>query len=98
MAVEFAVFGPPEGFGVVMPPLVAAYTVANREERRPALLGLAAVLGLFVAWMGFDPLTVRPAEYLQASVWLSPWVIGWLLGAYLRTRRLYVQGLVRERE
>ncbi|MDQ1483996.1 MAG: hypothetical protein QOF35_2072 [Actinomycetota bacterium] len=98
MAVEFAAFGSPEGFGVMTPPLVAAYTVANREDRRRALWGLAAILVLGVAWMGFDPLVLRPVAYAQSSAWLSPWVIGWLLGAYLRARRLYVQGLVRERE
>jgi signal transduction histidine kinase len=98
LALEFVLFGSPEGFGVMMIPMVAAYTVANREERRRALWGLAAVLGLGLAWMGFDPLTVRPIQYVQGSAWLAPWVIAWLLGAYLRTRRLYVQGLVRERE
>lgn len=98
MALEFAAVGSPEGFGVMTPPMIAAYTVANREDRRRALWGLAAVLALGVAWMGFDPLVTRPVEYAQASAWLSPWVIAWLLGAYLRTRRLYVQGVVRERE
>ena len=98
MALEFAVFGSPEGFGVATPPLVAAYTVANREGRRRALWGLAAVLGVGVAWMAFDPLVRHQVEYVQSSLWLSPWVIGWLLGAYLRARRLYIQGLVRERE
>jgi signal transduction histidine kinase len=98
MALEFAVFGSPEGFGVMTPPLIAAYSVASREDRRRALWGLSAVLSLGVAWMAFDPLVVQPVEYVQSSLWLSPWVIGWLLGAYLRARRLYVQGLVRERE
>jgi signal transduction histidine kinase len=98
MALEFAVFGSPEGFGVVAPPLVASYTVANREERGRALWGLAAVLGLGAVWIAFDPMNTRAIEYVQACVWLSPWVIGWLLGAYLRARRLYVLGLVRERE
>jgi signal transduction histidine kinase len=77
---------------------VAAYTVANREDRRRALWGLAAVLGLGVVWLAFDPMNVRPVQYVQGSAWVSPWVIAWLLGAYLRTRRLYVEGLVRERE
>jgi signal transduction histidine kinase len=98
MALEFALVGSPEGFGVMTPPLIAAYTVANREERRTALWGLAIVLGLGVAWLAFDPMTVRPVQTAQGSAWLSPWVIAWLLGAYLRTRSLYVQGLVRERE
>jgi signal transduction histidine kinase len=98
MSLEFAVFGSPEGFGVMTPPLVAAYTVANREERRRAMWGLAAVLGLGVVWMAFDPMTTQPIQYVQGSAWLSPWVIAWLLGAYLRARRMYVEGLVRERE
>ena len=98
MAVEFAVFGSPEGFGVMVPPMVAVYTVAAYEDRRRALWGLAAVLALGMAWMGFDPLTVRPFGYAQSSAWLSPWLIAWLLGAYLRARRLYVEGLVRTRE
>jgi signal transduction histidine kinase len=98
MALEFAAFGSPEGFGVMLAPMVAAYTVANREERRRALLGLAAVLALGVAWMAFDPVIRLPVQYLQSSAWISPWIIAWLLGAYLRTRRLYTEGLVRERE
>lgn len=98
MALEFMVFGSPEGFGVLTLPLVASYTVANREDRGRALWGLGAVLGLGLVWLAFDPMTVRPVQYVQAAGWLLPWVIAWLLGAYLRTRRLYVQGLVRERE
>jgi signal transduction histidine kinase len=98
MALEFAVFGSPEGLGVLAAPVVAAYTVANREERRRALLGLAAVVGLGVAWLAFDPVTLLPIQYAQGTAWLSPGIIAWLLGAYLRTRRLYAEGLARERE
>jgi signal transduction histidine kinase len=98
LALEFAAFGSPEGMGVAVIPAIAAYTVADREDRRRALLGLAALAGLGVAWLAFDPLIVRPGQYGQGSAWLSIWVIAWLLGAYLRTRRLYAQGLVRERE
>jgi len=56
------------------------------------------VLAMGASWLAFDPLTVRAIQYVQGAVWLSPWVVAWLLGAYLRTRRLYVDGLVRERE
>jgi signal transduction histidine kinase len=98
LGVEFAVFGSPEGLGAALPPLIAAYTVANREERRPALEGLAVVLALGVAWLVFDPLNLRPVEYVGAGVWLSPWLIAWLLGAYLRTRRLVAEGEVHRRE
>jgi signal transduction histidine kinase len=98
LILEFAVAGSPEGMALSLIPAVAVYTVADREDRRRALYGLAAVLALGVAWMAFDPLIVRPVQYGQASAWLSIWVIAWLLGALVRTRRLYSQGLARERE
>src|SRR4051794_11896158 len=98
LAAEWAVFGSPEGMGVMLIGSVAAYTVANREDRTRALYGLAAILGLGVAWMAFDPVVRGPLHYAQSSAWVTPWIIAWLLGAYLRTRRLYKAGLVRERQ
>ncbi len=98
LTLEFAIFGSPEGFGVFALPLVSAYTVAAAEERRRALTGLGAIVTMGLAWVLLDPVTVGRLGYLQGLVWLSPWVVAWLLGAYLRTRRLYVQGLLRERE
>jgi signal transduction histidine kinase len=98
LATEWAVFGSPEGMGVMLIGAVAAYTVANREDRTRALYGLAAILGLGVAWMAFDPVVRGPLHYAQSSAWVTPWIIAWLLGAYLRTRRLYKAGLVRERQ
>jgi signal transduction histidine kinase len=98
MALEFTVFGSPEGFGVMLPPLIAAYTVANREERGRAVWGLLVVLALGVVWTARDPITSTAAQYAGAAGWLSPWVIAWLLGAYRRARRLYIAGLVRERD
>jgi signal transduction histidine kinase len=98
MAVEFVAAGSPEGFGVAVPPVVAMYTVANLEDRRRSLWGLAAGLVLGVVWIAADPADTAWVQRLQGTLWLSPWVIAWLLGAYLRARRLYVEGLVRERE
>jgi signal transduction histidine kinase len=98
MVLEFAVFGSPEGFGVMLSPLIAAYSVANREERGRALWGLGVLLALGICWIAFDPMTTRWPAYASAGVWISPWVIAWLLGAYRRTRRLYIEGLVRERD
>lgn len=98
LALEFAAVGSPEGMGLTLTPMIAAYSVANREDRRRALLGLGAIAGLGAAWLVFDPLTVKPIQYVQGSSWLSLWLVAWLLGAYLRTRRLYQQGLARERE
>jgi signal transduction histidine kinase len=98
LAAEWAVFGSPEGMGVMVIGCVAAYTVANREDRTRALYGLGAILALGVAWTAFDPVIRAPLQYAQSSAWVSPWIIAWLLGAYLRTRRLYKAGLVREQQ
>jgi signal transduction histidine kinase len=98
MVVEFAVFGSPEGFGVAVPPVIAVYTVANLEERGRALWGLPGVLVLGTGWLAFDPMDTTWAMRGAALLWWSPWIIAWLAGALVRSRRLYVQGLVRERE
>jgi signal transduction histidine kinase len=98
LVVEFAVFGSPEGFGVAVAPVIAIYTVANLEERRRALWGLSSAVVLWTAWVAFDPMDTTMALRVQALLWLSPWIIAWLIGSLVRSRRLYVQGLVRERE
>ncbi len=83
---EFAVFGSPEGFGVSVPPMVAAYSVARWERRRPPWWGLVLIVVLGVAWIGFDPVSVSATMRVRQMVWWSPWVIAWLLGALLRLR------------
>jgi signal transduction histidine kinase len=98
MVAEFAVVGSPEGYGVAIPPIIAAYTVADREERRRALLGLAAVIGLGIAWDTLDPVNKTPAQHLQGIGWISPWIIAWLVGSLVRSRRQYVQAQRREQE
>jgi len=98
MGVEFAVFGSPEGLGVMLPPLIAGYSVASCEERGRALWGLGVLLVLGIWWTSFDPMSRSWAEHAGSAGWVSPWVIAWLVGAYRRTRRLYVEGLVRERD
>ena len=84
--VEFAVVGSPEGFGVAVPPMVAAYSVARWERRRPAWWGLVLLLVLGLAWIAFDPVPATAAERLRQAVWWSPWVIAWLVGALVRSR------------
>ena len=98
MAVEFAIFGSPEGNGVMLAPMLAVYAVANLEERRPALWGLVAVLALGVAWIVLDPADIGLTMHLQGTVWLSPWIIAWLVGALVRSRRLNVQAQRRQQE
>ena len=77
---EFAVVGSPEGFGVAVPPMIAAYSVARWERRRPAWWGLVLIVVLGVAWIGFDPVSATRRRG-AALVWWSPWVIAWLLGS-----------------
>ena len=98
MVAEFAAVGSPEGFGVAVPPVIGIYAVANLEERRRAIWGLLAGGVLGAAWIGFDPMDTTWSLRVQALAWLSSWIIAWLAGALVRSRRLYVQGLVRERE
>jgi signal transduction histidine kinase len=98
MAVEFAIFGSPEGNGVMLPPMLAVYAVANLEERRRAFIGLAAVIGLGLAWTFLDPVIQTLAQHMQSIAWISPWIIAWLVGALVRSRRLYVQAQRREQE
>jgi signal transduction histidine kinase len=98
MVLEFAIFGSPEGNGVMLAPMLAVYAVASLEERRPALWGLAAVLGLGVLWVVLDPVQVGLTMHLQGGAWISPWIIAWLLGSLVRSRRQYVQAQRREQE
>jgi signal transduction histidine kinase len=98
MAVEFAVVGSPEGFGVVAAPSVAAYTVARYEERRRSLWAFPILVGYWAAWSGFDPVHGDASAWFSSAVWLSVWVIAWLVGALVRVTGLYVAGLAKQRE
>jgi signal transduction histidine kinase len=85
---EFIAVGSPEGFGVAVPPMVAAYSVARWEHRRPAWWGLVLLLLLGLAWITFDPVQATAAARVRQAVWWSPWVIAWLVGALVRSRVL----------
>jgi signal transduction histidine kinase len=93
LATEWLVFGSPEGFGVVATLAVAGYAVAAYEDRGRALIGLGALVAASVVWNLRDPVQTNLQKHLMALVWLSPTAIAWLLGAYQRTRRLYVAEL-----
>jgi signal transduction histidine kinase len=85
-AVEFAVFGSPEGNGVMLPTLIAAYTVARRLEPRRSWWSLVLGVAFWLAWASLDPTNggAGTAEWLLTLVWLSPFVIAWLVGALVR--------------
>jgi signal transduction histidine kinase len=88
--VEWLAFGAPEGFGVFATMVISGYSVAAHEDRRRALIGLGALAGTGAVWTVRDP---AQTDLHGSLAWLSPVVIAWLLGAYLRTRRLYVAEL-----
>lgn len=85
-AVEFAVFGSPEGNGVGLAPTIAAYSVGRWEQRHRPVWGLAVVLLWAAAWIGFDPLQHSWLTRAQALFWVSPTVIAWLVGSLVRSR------------
>jgi signal transduction histidine kinase len=87
--VEFAMFGAPEGNTVGLAPLVAIYTAGRYLEPRRALVGLALGVILWAGWATLDPLNDSWAQRLDTVVWLTPWVIGWLLGALVRVTGMY---------
>jgi signal transduction histidine kinase len=93
--VEFAVVGSPEGQGIALPALVAAYTVARWETRRPAWWGLLLVSVLWLAWDGLDPADKTLRMHLDGLVWFTPWLIAWLVGALVRSQ---VQNLEQRRQ
>jgi signal transduction histidine kinase len=93
LALEWLGFGAPEGFGVFATLVIAGYSVAAYQDRDRALLSLAALAAAGVVWSVRDPMQATLGEHAGASLWLTPVVIAWLLGAYMRTRRLYVMAL-----
>ena len=84
-SVSFLAVGSPEGNGVVLAPMIAAYTVARYRPLRPALVGLLLIVVLSVLWAVMDPLNTTSGETVLALVWSAPGIIAWMLGALVRT-------------
>jgi signal transduction histidine kinase len=91
--VEFALVGSPEGMGVLLPAMVAVYTVARYEQPRRSWWGLVLGVGYWVAWASLDPMSrhLPPTQRLLVLVWLTPFVIAWLVGALVRITALYTE-------
>jgi signal transduction histidine kinase len=84
--VGYATFGSPEGLGVLLPGVVAVYSVGRWETRRPAWWGLVLAVALWLVWDGLDPVDTTLTLHVKGLVWLSPWVIAWLVGALARSQ------------
>ena len=84
--IGYAIVGSPEGLGVLLPALVAAYTVGRHEAWARSWWGLVLVTVLWAAWAALDP-TEQPSGQspFLTAIWLGPWVIAWLVGALVRS-------------
>jgi signal transduction histidine kinase len=83
-AVEFVLVGSPEGNGVLLPGIIACYTIGRYEAGRRAWGGLALTPVLWAVWAAFDPMNPALDNRWLSIVWLSPWVIAWLVGSLVR--------------
>jgi signal transduction histidine kinase len=84
--VEFAIFGSPEGNGILTPIAVIAYTTGRWERGRRALAGLAGGVAIGVAWLTLDPMDTTLLAKGEALLWVTPFVIAWLVGALVRSQ------------
>lgn len=88
-AIEFSIFGSPEGMGVAFPGTIGAYSVGRYVDRRRSWWGLVLVAVLWTAWSVFDPVVTTPLLRLEQLGWMSPWVVAWLVGALVRSQTLH---------
>jgi signal transduction histidine kinase len=93
LTAEAAVVGASEGNGVLVPAAVAAYSVAANASRQPAFAALALLAPVIVIRELRNPDNASLPDTANALAWNLVIVAAWLLGAYLRTRRLYVAEL-----
>jgi signal transduction histidine kinase len=93
LGAEAAIVGASEGNGVLVPVAVAAYSVAANASRRQSFIGLALMVPVVVVRELRNPDNTNLGDTANALAWNLVIVAAWLLGAYLRTRRLYVAEL-----
>jgi signal transduction histidine kinase len=86
-------FGASEGQGVLVPGLIAFSSVGSHADRPRSLVALAGLAVVLLARETNNPDNTDLRHLLDALAWESTIFAAWLLGAYLRTRRLYVAEL-----
>lgn len=93
LLLQFLALGASAGNGTLLPALVASYTIGAHVEPPWAYAGVvAAIVVPFVHELRNPNLPTLHA-LARAVAWDTTFVAAWLLGAYLRTRRLYVSEL-----
>ncbi len=90
LSAEMLAFGASQSIAILAPLIVGVYTLAAYTDRSRALLGAAIAAAVVLVHELRDPLINGFRDELTASAFWSLLVIAWLLGAYVRTRRLYV--------
>jgi signal transduction histidine kinase len=98
LGVEAAAVGASEGNGVLVPAAIAAYSVAANATRRQSFIGLALMVPVVLVRELRNPDNASLADTANSLAWNLVIVAAWLLGAYLRTRRLYVAELAERAE
>lgn len=93
MTLQVVTVGTTEGNGVLLPGLVAAYSLAAHAPRRRAVAGLAVLPVAIVLRELNNPQNTNVEDVVNALGWDLTVVAAWLLGAYLRTRRQLVREL-----
>ena len=87
MTVQVLTVGTTEGNGVLLPGLVASYSLAAYAGRRSAIAGVALLPVAILLRELNNPENTTTGDVVNAIGWDLTLVAAWLLGAWLRTRR-----------
>ena len=93
MTAQVLSVGTTEGNGVLLPGLLASYSLAAHAGRRSAIAGIALLPAAIVLRELNNPENTTRGDVVNAIGWDLTLVAAWLLGAWLRTRRQLVAEL-----
>jgi len=93
LSIPVIAYGSSEGIGPFAALLVALYTVGAYCDRLRALAALGVFSGYWLLLVARDPLNHDVGDMLGSWPVYLLFVIAWLAGGYVRTRRLYLDQL-----
>jgi signal transduction histidine kinase len=94
LAAQALLYGASEGNGVLVPALVATYSVARHGSRRAAYVALAAVAVVVLVRETNNPSNADWPATRAALAWDLTLALAWVAGSWLRARHLYETSLV----